>query len=76
MAAYFFGSFCEILVHKNTYFFTHFIKLSLTVDFIFVNKCKHNPVTDNTALKENKNINSGSSCNLHICVHFQDKKYA
>lgn len=31
--------------------FTHFIKLSLTVDFILVNKCQHDPVTDNGTLE-------------------------
>lgn len=31
---------------------THFIKLSLTVDFILVNKCQHDPVADNGTLKK------------------------
>lgn len=31
--------------------FTHFIKLSLTVDFILVNKRQHDPVTDNGTLE-------------------------
>ena len=31
--------------------FTHLIKLSLTVDFILVNKCQHDPVTDNGTLE-------------------------
>lgn len=32
--------------------FTHFIKLSLTVDFILVDKCQHDPVTDDGALED------------------------
>lgn len=38
--------------------FAHLIKLSLTVDFILVNKSQHDPVTDNGTLEgSNEKIN-------------------
>lgn len=39
---------------KSLICFTHFIKLSLTVHFIPVNKCEHDPVTDNSTLEGKK----------------------
>ena len=46
------NTYAQCIVDEYMLVFTHFIKLSVTVDFILVNKCQHDPVTNNGTLKK------------------------
>lgn len=57
--------------------FTHLIKLSVTVDFILVNKCQHDPVTNNGTLKgcnEKRNRQCAMERVIAAISKCQDKK--